>query len=108
MRIFKRLFPALALILLTSVVLARPAGLTKIGRNPVAEVATPSLRSDFGNPPNPRLDFGTVVRDTADDHSFRPICEQMPSSLLLGAPRRLPAWVSLFVQNWVSILLVTR
>jgi hypothetical protein len=106
-RIFKRLFSALALILLTSVVLARPAGLTKIGHNPVAAVTKSILRSDFSNPPNPRLDFGTVVRDTADDHSFRPSCEQMPSYLPLGVPRRLPAWVSLFVHDWASLLLVT-
>ena len=108
MRTFKRLFSVLALILLTSVVLARPAGLTKIGYNPVAVVAKTSLRSDFGNPPNPRLDFGTVVRDTADDHSFRPSCEQMPSSLLLGVPQRLPVWVWYFTRSWRSVLLIPR
>ncbi len=108
MRTFKRLFSVLALILLTSVVLARPAGLVRIGHNPVAGVSTPVLCPDFNNPPGPRLDFGTVVRDTADDQSIRPNCEQMPSALLLGAPRRLPTWISCLARGWNSVLLIWR
>jgi hypothetical protein len=108
MRTFKRLLPVLAFILLTSVVLARPAGLARIGHNPIVAVSEPSLGSEFYNPPNPRVCFGTVVRDTADEQSVGPSCEQMPSVRLLGAPRRLPAWISCFVQNWASLLLVSR
>jgi len=108
MRTFKRLFSVLALILLTSVALASPVVVARTGYSASPAVVTPRSHSGFGNPPTPRLYFGTVVRDTADEQSVRPDREQMPSVRLLGGPSYLPPWVLCFVRDWASLLLVTR
>jgi len=100
MRTFRSLLPVLFLILLTSVVLARPAGVARTGRSLGVEPVKLPLCSGLGSPPSPRLDFGTVVRDTADEQGFGPGRGEMP--------RDMPRWTSFFIWSWVDLLLVQR
>ena len=99
MRTFKRLFPILALVLLTSVALARPAGLSGTGRGPAMPVSDPQ---SCNHPGSLQLDFGTVVRDTADEQGIHPNGSQMPFVLRQQA---WPGWFSYFMRNWISDLL---
>ncbi|HTW92874.1 MAG TPA: hypothetical protein VMH22_14375 [bacterium] len=108
MRIFKRLFPILALVTLTSVVSAMPAGPAATGHGAGAQVATPQfgLLSDIH--PNPRLYFGTVVRDTSDEQSVPIGTGMIPSTLQQQIPMGNSARVSLLCRIWVIFQMVLR
>ncbi len=106
MRIFKRLFPVLALVLLTAMVLARPAGPIGFNRNPGQQSVQPQVNFGLGNPPNPKLYFGTVVRDTADEQGVG--YHEIPSGLKVQDAPYLPFWLSFIVQSWVGTLLAVR
>jgi hypothetical protein len=93
-RTFKRLFPVfLVSILLAGVALARPAGLIR-SSNSQSAVSKSQFRPGYDNP---RLYFGTVVRDTADDQGFEPGRRQIP-------PEASP-WTSFFSWSWFSLLI---
>ena len=95
MRTFKRLFPVfLVSVLLAGAALARPAALIR-SSNSQSAVSKPQ----FGPGPNNnlRLDFGTVVRDTADDQSVGPGRRQV-------LPEASP-WTSFFSWSWLSLLI---
>ncbi|MBN2466051.1 hypothetical protein JXD38_10575 [candidate division WOR-3 bacterium] len=108
MRTFKRLLPILVVILLTSVVLARPAAFVRVGPNSVAEVTKPVFSRDSYNPPCPRLDFGTVVRDTADDQSIGPVWSERPNLRIQQVVPNLPWWVWCFSRNLGGLLMISR
>jgi hypothetical protein len=108
MRTLKRLFPVLALILLTGVVLAMPTGLTRASSNPAGDVLRPKLYSGFNNPPAPRIYFGTVVRDTADEQNVGPDRGVIPSIRQAEAPRGLAVWIPFFVRCWDCLLLAPK
>jgi hypothetical protein len=108
MRTSKRLFSVLVLVLLTSVVLAKPAGLTQTGYNPVVKISRPGLCPYSNEPPSPRIYFGTVVRDTADDQSIRPGWSERPDVRLQHVPIDLPWWVSCFTRNLAGLLLTSK
>lgn len=94
MRTFKRLFPVfLVSVLLAGVALARPAGLIR-SSNSQSAVAKSQSRPSYDNP---RLYFGTVVRDTADDQSVGPGRWQV-------APEA-SSWTSFFSWSWFSLLI---
>jgi hypothetical protein len=93
-RNFKRLFPVfLVAILLAGVALARPAGVIR-PNGQLAAVAKSQFRPAYDNA---RLNFGTVVRDTADDQSIEPGRRQVQP--------QVPMWTSLFNWSWVSFLI---
>lgn len=95
MRTFKRLFPfILVAVLLAGVALARPAGAISSGNGQSVAVAKPQCRPGYDNP---RLYFGTVVRDTADDQGFEPGRRQV-------LPEASP-WTSIFSWSWLSLLI---
>ena len=95
MRTFKRLFPVfLVAVLLAGVALARPAGVIRSSNGQLVAVAKSQFRSGSDNP---RLYFGTVVRDTADDQGFGPGRRQLP-------PKAYP-WTSFFSWSWLSLLI---
>ncbi len=94
MRKFKRLFPVfLVSILLAGVVLARPAGVISSSNS---QSVTASMPFRPGSD-SPRLYFGTVVRDTADDQSFEPGWRQAPPQVRL--------WNSFLNWSWVNFLI---
>ena len=101
MRTFKRLFPIfLVPVLLAGVALAKPSAPT--GTNHSAALNTSRSQFSLGYihaPDPPRLYFGTVVRDTADEQSVGPGRWQALSEV---AP-----WTSSFFWSWVSQL-ITR
>jgi hypothetical protein len=100
MRIFQRLLPFLVLVLLVGVVWARPVVPVNSGHE---------LASGLYHPPTPpRLDFGTVVRDTADEQCVEP--DRGASRYILQAQvgQGLPAWVLFFVRSWVPLALGSR
>lgn len=107
MRTFRRLFPVLALVLLTVVVLAKPAGPAQTSQAPGIFVVQPQAYSGLGNPPNPRLYFGTVVRDTADGeyvgHRGGP-----PSILPPQEPQYLLMWISFVTRSWVGLPMIPK
>jgi len=107
MRTLRRLFCILALVLLTGIVSARPAGTSSCAG---AAVATPQFvpSSNHRSPSLPRLDFGTVVRDTADDESFEPAPRDIRYVLQGQVPQGSSLWVLYFVRSWVTFLLVAR
>ena len=106
MRTFKRLFPVfLVLVLLAGVAPARPAGVIRSSHSQVT--AVPQSQSGPGYA-NPRLYFGTVVRDTADEQSVGPGYGNMPSLRQQQVPRVAPMWNSLLAWNWFCLLLVPR
>jgi hypothetical protein len=93
-RKFKRLLPIfLVSVLLAGVVIARPAGAISSSSNQSVTVSK-SFRPSYDNP---RLYFGTVVRDTADDQGFEPGRRQVP-------PEASP-WTSFFSWSWLSLLI---
>ncbi len=97
MRTFKRLLPAfLVTILLAGLATAQAAGVTRTNRSPTA---SKSLLIPGHNqaPGQLRLDFGTVVRDTADEQSVGPGHWQ--------APRVVSPWTSFFAWSWFSLLI---
>jgi len=92
---FKRLFPVLLVtILLAGLALARPAGVTRTSRSQWVAVPNSQLSPGYDNP---RLYFGTVVRDTADEQSVGPGKSQVP--------REVSPWTSLFSWSWFSLLI---
>jgi hypothetical protein len=109
-RIFRRLFPVfLVLVLLAGV---SPAQFSRSNQqqsapNPMGNgTAVCNLRH---NPPGPqRLDFGTVVRDTADEDAVGPGPGEVPSLVQQQVPRGLPLWNSFFTWSWLSLLLAPR
>jgi len=93
-RNFKRLFPLfLITILLAGMALARPVGAIGSSSGQLVAVAKPQSRLAWENP---RMNFGTVVRDTADDQSIEPGRWQVQP--------KLPLWISLFNWNWACFL----
>ena len=94
MRTFKRLFPVfLVAVLLAGVALARPAGVISSTNSQLVAVAKSQFKPGYDNP---RLYFGTIVRDTADDQGFAP-GRQLP-------PEASP-WTSFFSWSWLSLLI---
>jgi len=92
-RKFKRLLPVfLVSVLLAGVALARPAALIRSSNSQTVSVSQSRPSYD-----NPRLYFGTVVRDTADDQGFEPGRRQLP-------PEASP-WTSIFSWSWLSLLI---
>jgi hypothetical protein len=92
---FKRLFPVfLVPILLAGVALAKPAGVTRINQSQGVVISKSQFNPGYNNP---RLDFGTVVRDTADEQSVGPGQWQ--------APRYGSLWNSVFTWSWFSLLI---
>ena len=92
---FKRLFPVLLVtILLAGLALARPAGVTRTSRSQWVAVPNSQLSPGYDNP---RLYFGTVVRDTADDQGFEPGRRQLPPEA--------SSWTSFFSWSWFSLLI---
>ena len=105
MRKFKRLLPIfLVSILLAGVVLARPAGMTRTNHSLVA-ASRSQISPGYSDP---RPDFGTVVRDTADEQGAKPGHDGIPSILQQEVPQDVPIWCSFFTWSWFSLLLVPR
>ena len=94
MRTFKRLLPVfLVSVLLAGVVIARPAGAISSSNGQLV-AAKSQCRPSYDNP---RLYFGTVVRDTADDQGFGPGRRQLPPEA--------SSWTSFFSWSWFSLLI---
>jgi hypothetical protein len=109
-RIFKRLLPVLlVLVLLAGVAPAQfsQGNQRQLAPNPNGNgTAVANLRH---NPPSPpRLYFGTVVRDTADEDAVGPGPGEIPSILQQQVPRDVPLWNSFLTWAWLSLLLVPR
>ena len=97
MRTFKRLFPLfLVTILLAGMATAQAAGLTRISRSPGAANSQLAPGNYHSSSPPLRLDFGTVVRDTADEQSVGPGSWR--------APQQVSLWSS-FTWSWFSLLI---
>lgn len=95
MRTFKRLLPAfLVTILLAGLATAQAA--VAAGTSRSSGVVVPKLQFGSGYD-SPRFDFGTVVRDTADEHSARPGPWPAPRSVFPGN--------SFFTWSWLSFLI---
>jgi hypothetical protein len=96
-RTFKRLFPVfIVAILLAGLTTAQAAGVAKANRS--LGVSNSQSVPGYSHAPEPlRLDFGTVVRDTADEQSIRPG--------QLQAPRYGSLWNSVFIRSWFSLLI---
>jgi len=96
-RTFKRLFPVfLVTILLAGLATAQAAGLVKTNRS-LGVSKSQSVAGYNHAPDQLRLDFGTVVRDTADEQSFGPGQWQVP--------REVSPWTSFFSWSWFSLLI---
>ena len=98
MRIFKRLLPILLVtILFAGLGLARPAVQTT-NHSPALKISKSQSIPGYNHAPDaPRLYFGTVVRDTADDQSVGPGRWQSPQETSLCG--------SFFIWNWFSLLI---
>ncbi len=100
MRTFKRLFPIfLVPVLLAGVALARPSAQTGTNLSPTSKMKTsnPQFSPGYSHAPEtPRLYFGTVVRDTADDQSVSPG--------RWHALQEVAPWTSSFFWGWFSLL----
>jgi hypothetical protein len=95
---FKRLLPAfLVTILLAGLATAQAAGATTTNRSLGGSSSSIVLGYDHA-PSTLRLDFGTVVRDTADEQSVGPGRWQ--------APPQVFRWHSFFTWNWFSVLIL--
>jgi hypothetical protein len=106
MRTFKRLFLVfLVPVLLAGVATARPAVATSTSHSLV--VVTPTSQFSPGTP-NPRLYFGTVVRDTSDEQSVGPSHGETPSILQQQVPQDMPLWNAFFTWTWFNLLLIPR
>jgi hypothetical protein len=98
-RIFKRLFPIfLVPVLLAGVALAQSTGVARTSQCPGAGISKSRLIQCYNHAPDPLpLDFGTVVRDTADDQSVGPGQRQLP--------REVAPWTSFFSWSWFNLLI---
>ncbi len=95
MRTFKRLLPVfLVTILLAGLATAQAA--VSAGTSHSPGVVAPKLHVISGFD-NPRFDFGTVVRDTADEPSARPGPWPAPRDVFPGN--------SFFTWSWLSLLI---
>ena len=99
MRKFERLLPVLlVLVLLAGVASAFTAGSTRISPNSSSGSSQSQFVLRFNQAPSTmRLDFGTVVRDTADDQSVGPGRWQ--------APQTASGRTSFFIWNWFCYLI---
>jgi hypothetical protein len=105
-RTFKRLFPVfLVPVLLVGVALAQPAVVNRTNHSQGVVISKSQFRPSYDNP---RLYFGTVVRDTADEAGVGPGPGDMPSILQQRVPRDVPLLNSFFTWSWFSLLLVPR
>ena len=96
MRTFKRLLPVfLVTILLAGLAKAHAAVAAGTSHSPGKVAPKLQVISGFDNP---RFDFGTVVRDTADDQSVRP--GPRPGA------QEAPGWASFVTWSWLSLLIV--
>jgi hypothetical protein len=97
-RTFKRLFPIfLVPILLAGVALARPA-IQATNQSPALKISNSQFSPGYNHAPDqPRLYFGTVVRDTADEQSIAPGQWQRP--------REVSPWSSWLTWTWFSLLI---
>ena len=96
MRTFKRLFPLfLVTILLAGLATAQAAGPARTSRSPGATNSQFAPGNYHFSSPL-RLDFGTVVRDTADEQSVGPGSWR--------APQQVSLWSS-FTWSWFSLLI---
>ena len=68
----------------------------------------PQAYSGLGNPTNPKLYFGTVVRDTADDGNVGVHRGGLPSVLQPREPQYASVWMCFIARSWISLLLVPR
>jgi hypothetical protein len=109
-RIFTRLFSALPiLVLLAGVALAQPALAAGTNHSLGAQVSKCQFIPGYNHPPSPpRLYFGTVVRDTADEDGVAPGPGEMPAMLQQQVPQDMPLWNSFFAWSWFSSLLALR
>jgi hypothetical protein len=100
-RTFKRLFSVFLIpILLVGVAMARPAAQTGANHNVALKISKPQVSTGYNHAPDqPRLYFGTVVRDTADEQSVGPRQWQ--------APQEVSPFTAFFSWSWFS-LLITR
>lgn len=107
MRTFKRLLPCLmVLVLLAGVAPAQPAGVTRTSHNQWAVASKSQSTAGYNHTPDQlRLDFGTVVRDTADEQSFRPGPSDIPSVLQQQVSRGASPWNWFFTWSWFSLLI---
>ena len=105
-RIFKRLFPVLlVLVLLAGVAPAQPAGVTRTNHSLGVGVSKPQFNPGYHHPPTPpRLYFGTVVRDTADEDAVGPGPGEIPIMVQQQVPQDVPLWNSFFAWSWFSLL----
>jgi hypothetical protein len=94
---FKRLFPVfLVTILLAWLATAQAAASTRTSRS--LGVSKSQSIPGYNHAPDPlRLDFGTVVRDTADEQSVGPGQWQVP--------RDVSPWNFFFTWSWFSLLI---
>ena len=108
MRTFKRLFPVfLVTILLAGLATAQAAGVAKTNRS--LGVSKSQSIPGYNRAPEPlRVDFGTVVRDTADEDGVGPGPGEIPSILQQQVSWDVPRWNSFFTWSWFSFLLVPR
>jgi hypothetical protein len=99
MRTLKRLFPVfLATILLAGLATAQAAGAAGTSQCPRAGISKTQSIPGYNHAPDPlRFDFGTVVRDTADEQNVGPGRWQAPQCGSL--------WNSVFAWSWFSLLI---
>ena len=99
MRTFKRLFPIfLVPVLLAGVALAQPAVQSGTNQSPALKISKSQFSPVYNHAPDqPRLYFGTVVRDTADEQSVAPGRWHAPQETSLCG--------SFFIWNWFSLLI---
>lgn len=97
---FKRLFPVfLVSVLLAGLAAAKPAVATRNSHSSGMSALESRPSPGCSRAPSTlQFDFGTVVRDTADEQSFGPGHWQ--------APRYMPMWHSYF--TWFTALLGPR
>jgi len=107
-RTFKRLFPVfLVTILLAGLATAQAAGVART--NCSLGVSKSQSTAGYNHTPDQlRLDFGTVVRDTADEQSVGHSHGEIRSVLQQQVSRDVPRWNWFFSWNWFYLLLVPR
>ena len=110
MRTFKRLFPIfLVPVLLAGVALAQPAVQSGTNQSPALKISKSQFSPVYNHAPDqPRLYFGTVVRDTADEDGVGPGPGEIPSMVEQQVPQDMSLWNSFFTWSWFSLLLAPR
>jgi hypothetical protein len=107
---FKRLLPVfLVTILLAGPATAQAAGVARTNRS--LGVLKSQSTADYNHAPDQlRLDFGTVVRDTADEQSVGNSHGhgETPSVLQQQVSWDVPRWNWFFTWSWFSLMLVPR